>query len=148
MELTANALSASAKPVILACSPSRIVTHPPSGAIGREFLFSARVGHGAFTVDADKVILGPVLHGLITARKALALAEGDMTAYRTLHAATVAPRPRVRSGRVLACMCVDRGSSRGPGHQRRSAARASAVCSLIGAACVAPSFEAMEAFAT
>ena len=88
MELTANALSASAKPVILACSPSRIVTHPPSGAIGREFLFSARVGLGAFTVDADKVILGPVLHGLITARKALALAEGDMTAYRTLHAAT------------------------------------------------------------
>ena len=88
MELTANALSVSAKPVILACSPTRIVTLAPAGAIGREFMVAARVGHGAFTVEADKKVLGPVLHGLITARKALALADGDMIAYRTLHAAT------------------------------------------------------------
>ena len=42
----------------------------------------ARRGRGcsvdvvAFTVDADKAILGPVLHGLVCARKALALADG------------------------------------------------------------------------
>jgi ankyrin repeat protein len=88
MEQTANALSALAKPIILACSTSRIVTLPPSGAIGREFMFSARVGHGAFTVDADKLVLGPVLHGLVSMRKALALADNDLTAYRSLHAAT------------------------------------------------------------
>ena len=87
MELTSNALSPSAKPVILACSPSRIVTLPPGGAFGRDFLCVARVGHGDFTVEADKAKLGPMLRDLIIARKRLALAGGDMIMYRVLHAA-------------------------------------------------------------
>ena len=88
MELAANALSPVAKPMILACSPSRVVTLPPGGAIGREFLVAARVGHGDFTVDADKLELGPLLRNLIAARKKLALAQDDILTFRVLHAAT------------------------------------------------------------
>lgn len=87
MEMTANALSPSTKPIILACSPTRIVTIGPGGHIGREWLVSARVGHGAFSVDSDKAALAPYLQRLIIARKALALSDGDMVLYRTLHAA-------------------------------------------------------------
>ena len=88
MELAANALSPVAKPMILACSPSRVVTLPPGGAIGREFLVAARVGTGDFTVDADKMTLGPILRNLIAARKKLALAQDDISTFRVLHAAT------------------------------------------------------------
>ena len=88
MELAANALSPVAKPMILACSPSRVVTLPPGGAIGREFLVAARVGHGDFSVDADKLELGPLLRNLIAARKKLALAQDDILTFRVLHAAT------------------------------------------------------------
>ncbi len=88
MEMTGNALSPTTKPIIVATSPTSIVTFPPGGTIGREWLVSARVGHGTFTVDAHKAALGPVLCSLIEARKRLALSEGDMTFYRVLHAAS------------------------------------------------------------
>ena len=87
MEMTANVLSPSTKPIILACSPTRIVTIGPGGHIGREWLVTARVGHGAYSVDSDKAALAPYLQRLIIARKALALSDGDMVLYRTLHAA-------------------------------------------------------------
>ena len=88
MELAANALSLVTKPMILACSPSRVVMLPPGGAIGREFLVAARVGTGDFTVDADKMTLGPILRNLIAARKKLALAQDDILTFRVLHATT------------------------------------------------------------
>ena len=88
MELTANWLSASAKPVILACSTSRIVTLPPGGTIGRQCMIEGRVGHGAFTVDADKLTLGPVLYNLITKRKELARVENDVVGFRMMHVLT------------------------------------------------------------
>ena len=88
MELTGNALSPSTKPIIVATSPTAITTFPPGGTQGREWLVSARVGHGAFTVEADKASLGPLLRNLIAARKGLALSDGDMIFYRTLHAAS------------------------------------------------------------
>ena len=89
MEQTANMLSPHSKPIVVATSPTRIFTYPPGGHSGRDWLRSARVGHGAFTVEADKVAIGPYLRQLIAARKALALSEGDMDLYRTLHAATL-----------------------------------------------------------
>ena len=88
MECTANALSPSIKPIIVANSPTSIVTFPPGGTVGRDWLVSARVGKGTFTVEADKLVLGPVLRDLIAARKGLALSARDFTFYRILHAAS------------------------------------------------------------
>ena len=68
MEMTANALSPSTKPIILACSPTRIVTIGPGGHVGREYLVSARVGHGAFSVDSDKAALAPCMPALAPRR--------------------------------------------------------------------------------
>jgi len=88
MEFTANALSPEMKPIIVATSPTSIATFPPGGTLGRDWLVAARIGHGAFTIDADKTAIGPILCDLITTRKALALTKGDLTFYRTLHAAS------------------------------------------------------------
>ncbi|GMH79797.1 hypothetical protein TrST_g3477 [Triparma strigata] len=84
MELLANALSPAQKPIIVAQSSTVLELHAPSGPTEQSFLLYP-VGHGNFTVDADKQALGPVIAGLIATRKAYALAKKDMLWFRTLH---------------------------------------------------------------
>ena len=87
MELTANMLSPVSKPMIVCRSPSSIESFPPGGLLTRDFL-SQPVGKGKFTVDSDAHKLAPHLQHLISARKAQALAEGDVLFFRVLHAST------------------------------------------------------------
>jgi hypothetical protein len=88
VELAANRLSPTPKPMVLVKSVGGIEAYPPSGPMGRDFFNYALVGKGAFTVDSDRLVLGKHLLDIIGARKALALADGDLIQYRTLHAAT------------------------------------------------------------
>ena len=90
MELTANVLSPSSKPMVVVRSPTNIEAYPPGGLIMREWLSHAIVGRGKFTVDDDRLKLAPHLQHLISARKAQALAEGDLEFFRLLHARTAA----------------------------------------------------------
>ena len=84
MEMLANALSPKQKPLIVAQTPSVIELHAPSGPTERSFALYP-VGRGAFTVDSDREKLAPVVAALISARKAYALAQGDLFWYRVLH---------------------------------------------------------------
>ena len=89
MELAANVLSPSSKPMVVVRSPTAIESYPPGGqAPFREWLAHAIVGRGKFTVDDDRLKLAPHLQHLISARKAQALAEGDLEFFRMLHART------------------------------------------------------------
>jgi len=88
MELTANVLSPSSKPMVVVRSPTNIEAFPPGGLFMREWLTHAIVGRGKFTVDDDRLKLAPHLQHLISARKAQALAEGDLEFFRLLHART------------------------------------------------------------
>ncbi len=85
MEMLANALSPRQKPLIVAQSPSVIDLHAPSGPTEQSFVLCP-VGQGQFTADSDRKKLAPVIAGLIEARKAYALATGDLFWYRVLHA--------------------------------------------------------------
>lgn len=86
MELVANALSPTSKPMIVCRSASAVEAFPPGGQMMREWLHDAIVGLGKFTVDADRLKLAPHLMHLISARKAQALAEDDFEFFRVLHA--------------------------------------------------------------
>lgn len=88
MELVANALSPTPKPMVLAKSIGSVEANAPGGRMGRDWLTYALVGKGAFTVEADRAKLGAHLLEIIAARKALALADKDMVFYRMLHALT------------------------------------------------------------
>jgi ankyrin repeat protein len=90
MELAANVLSPSSKPMVVVRSPTAIESYPPGGQILREWLNHGIVGRGKFTVDDDRLKLAPHLQHLISARKAQALAEGDLEFFRMLHARTAA----------------------------------------------------------
>ena len=90
MELAANVLSPSSKPMVVVRSPTAIESYPPGGQNMREWLNHAIVGRGKFTVDDDRLKLAPHLQHLISARKAQALAEGDLEFFRVLHARTAA----------------------------------------------------------
>ena len=85
MENLANALSPVQKTFIVAQSPTNVFAYGPSGIVGR-YWFQETVGRGNFTVDADKLALGPTVLQLIRTRQQQALAEGDLTFYRVLHA--------------------------------------------------------------
>lgn len=90
MELAANVLSPTSKPMVVVRSPTAIESYPPGGQAMREWLTHAIVGRGKFTVDDDRLKLAPHLQHLISARKAQALAEGDLEFFRVLHARTAA----------------------------------------------------------
>ena len=59
MEATANALSLTSNTFIVAESATSIFAYGPSG-VGVGQWFNDVVGEGNFTVDSDKVALGPV----------------------------------------------------------------------------------------
>ena len=69
MENLANSLSPALKTFIVAQSPTNIYAYGPMGIVGR-FWFWEVVGHGVFTVEADKAALGPAILALIETRKA------------------------------------------------------------------------------
>ena len=69
MEQFANAMSPVSKTVIVAESPTSIQSHGPWGVGFRNWMQSP-VGEGTFTVESDKVKLGPSIRKLIEARKA------------------------------------------------------------------------------
>ena len=87
MENLANSLSPKQKTFIVARGPYNIYAYGPMGVVGR-FWHSEVVGHGTFTVEADKAALGPAILKLIEARKAQADRENDLFLYRCLCAIT------------------------------------------------------------
>ena len=88
MEMVANMLSPSTKPMVVVQSVTSIKAYPPGGHIFRDWLHHAIVGRGKFTVDDDRLKLAPHLMQHISARKAQALAEGDLIFFRVLHSRT------------------------------------------------------------
>ena len=85
VEQLANALSPRVKPLIIAQSPTSVATYGGQGLQYNSWL-ECPVGLGNFTVDSDREKLFPLLESLVEQRKAVALAEGDLVWYRTLHA--------------------------------------------------------------
>lgn len=85
MEQLANALSPTVKPLIIAESTSSVINYGPMGHQGYAGWAYMPVGRGAFTVDADKASLGPVIARLVERRKAQALRENDLVYFRMLH---------------------------------------------------------------
>ena len=47
---------------------------------------SQPVGTGEFTVEADRLALGPVIRDLVAKRKEQAMWQNDLPVFRTLHA--------------------------------------------------------------
>lgn len=90
LELMSNALAVTGpKPFLLVESPTSIRSYPPGGLFTRGWL-TETVGLGDFTVDDDRVKLGPVMSELIEARKRVALEHAtpvELLWYRLLHAA-------------------------------------------------------------
>lgn len=92
LECLANALSLSetAKPIIMAESPSWVVSYSTSGLWGKGWIWRV-VGDGDFTVEADRTPIGATIKALIQARKAKAIERGtklELIFYRVLCAAT------------------------------------------------------------
>ena len=88
LECLANALAPRAKQIILMQSRSDIKTFAERGITGMEWLMHG-IGEGAFTVEADRAALGPVVLALINERMEAKRAEGTEEAmrwYRMLHA--------------------------------------------------------------
>ena len=83
MENLAMSLSPQQKTFIGAQSPTNVFSYGPMGIVGR-YWFQEVVGEGTFTVDADRLSLGPTILRLIEARKAQAEAEGDLPFFRFL----------------------------------------------------------------
>ena len=88
MELAANLLSPTPKPMVLAKSVASVLANPPGGEITHNLHRYLLVGMGDFSVEADRQKLGAHLLDVIVARKALALADGDLFYYRILHTST------------------------------------------------------------
>ena len=87
VESLCNALSPEAKPVIVMQSPSDIQTYGPVGISGREWTHYP-VGTGQFSVEADRLALGPIIATLIEERMEAKRAEGtedSMRWFRYLH---------------------------------------------------------------
>ena len=88
VELLCNALAPQARPLIVVQSDDDVCTHAPAGILNRA-CFSSTFGLGAFTVEADRAALGPVVARLIDARMAAKHADGTehgLRWYRYLHA--------------------------------------------------------------
>lgn len=89
LEQLANVLSPVVKPIILAQSSQSVLSHGPGGLYGRLW-YSEPVGEGAFTVEADRQALGPVIAAMLEARKALALQQREWHAFRVIDAVSAA----------------------------------------------------------
>jgi ankyrin repeat protein len=85
MELAANLLSPTPKPMVLAKSATSVIANPPGGKATHNLNHYLLVGKGDFSVETDRQKLGAHLLDIIIARKALALANGNLFYYRTLH---------------------------------------------------------------
>ena len=85
LENLANALSPVKKTFIVAQSPTNIYAYGPAGIVGR-YWFQETVGRGNFTVDDDKLSLGPAILKMIELRTKQAEREGDLTMFRFLQA--------------------------------------------------------------
>ena len=83
MEQLANALGSKPKPLIVAQSISSLQSYGPGGVQGSSWLHSV-VGLGNFTVDADRVALGPVIDRLIHDRVTYAVENDEVVWYRVL----------------------------------------------------------------
>ena len=83
-------LSETAKPIIMAESPSWVVSYSTSGLWGKGWIWRV-VGDGDFAVEADRTPIGATIKALIQARKAKAIERGtklELIFYRVLCAAT------------------------------------------------------------
>ena len=85
MENLANALSPMQKRFVVAQSPTDILAYGPVGIVGRMW-FQETVGRGTFSVDADRLSLGPSIRFLIERRQRQAMREADWVFYRFLAA--------------------------------------------------------------
>ena len=83
MENLASALSPVQKKFVVAQSPTDILAYGPLGIVGR-FWFQNTVGRGTFTVDADRLSLGPSIRTLIERRQRQAVRESDWPLHRFL----------------------------------------------------------------
>ena len=85
LEQLANFLSPVQKPMIVAQSRSFVESYMPCGHPITP-CYRTSVGEGNFTVDDDRVRLGPVIESMIAQRRRHALAQGEMFMFRALHA--------------------------------------------------------------
>ena len=84
LEQLGNFLSETQKPLIVVKSPTFVESYTPCGTIFTP-CWRTSVGEGQFTVDDDRVRLGPVIRGMIDFRRSVALAKGELFYYRILH---------------------------------------------------------------
>jgi hypothetical protein len=84
LEQLANFLSETQKPLLVVKSPTFVESYTACGTIFTP-CWRTSVGEGDFTVDDDRVRLGPVIRDMIDARRRLALAKGELFYYRILH---------------------------------------------------------------
>lgn len=84
LEQLGNFLSTTQKPLIVVKSPTFVESYTACGTIFTP-CWRTSVGEGIFTVDDDRVHLGPVILGMIERRRQVALARGELFYYRVLH---------------------------------------------------------------
>ena len=83
LEFLASALSPVRKAIIIAESPTCVFTYGPDGKIGRSWTHEV-VGRGQFTVESDRIALGPTVEKMIDERVAQADREHDLVTMRFL----------------------------------------------------------------
>ena len=88
LESLANRLSKADTPFLLARSASTVENHGGAGVnqvmLGTWFNGMV-VGEGSFSVDTDRVALGPIIKAMLAGRMTLALQDGDVHFFRLLH---------------------------------------------------------------
>ena len=84
LEQLGNFLSPHQKPLLVVKSPTFVEAYLACGTILTP-CWRTSVGEGAFTVDEDRVHLGPVILSMIERRRALALKRGELFHFRILH---------------------------------------------------------------
>ena len=88
LESLANRLSKADTPYLLARSSSSIETHGDPGiccVVQGHWYNGMVVGEGCFSVETDKVALGPIIKAMLAGRMKLALEDGDLHFYRLLY---------------------------------------------------------------
>lgn len=85
MEQLSNALSPHPRPFVVFESTRAMRAWPPSGVLGHN-IFAFSVGEGAFSVDRDRLALGPVILSLIGRAERRAKERGERSAFQFLRA--------------------------------------------------------------
>ena len=83
MEQLSNALSPHPRPFVVFESTRAMRAWPPSGVLGHN-IFAFSVGEGAFSVDRDRLALGPVILSLIGRAERRAKERGERSAFQFL----------------------------------------------------------------